>query len=320
MPTPESLCRTVATVENLQGIVRTMKTLAAVSIHQYEQAVAAVAHYERAVRLGLTAILDETGAVHAHPGLSPPKGREPIIGMVAFGSDHGLCGRFNEDLAEHSRAALAQFPAHGHRILAVGVRLATALESLGLIPEQTFYTPAAATGIAQTLRQLLPVLEQWQNTGMERLLLCQQRPHAGMRPTPHTLALLPLDPATLRSPQPWPGRSLPGHYGHRETLLPTLLSEWLFIGFFRACAESLASEHASRLLAMQNAERNIEDRLTALHTLYHQQRQEAITTELLDVIVGFEALLGLSLGQHAPLCASSKGGGNGSRPASRCTP
>ena len=77
-----------------------MKTLAAVSIHQYEQAVAAVAHYEGVVRLGLTAILDETGAVHAHHGLSPPKGREPIIGMVAFGSDHGLCGWFNEDLAE----------------------------------------------------------------------------------------------------------------------------------------------------------------------------------------------------------------------------
>lgn len=80
----------------------------------------------------------------------------------------------------------------------------------------------------------------------------------------------------------------------RAVIVTTLLSEWLFIAFFRACAESLASEHASRLLAMQNAERNIEDKLTVLHTLYHQQRQEAITTELLDVIVGCEAMMGLS--------------------------
>ena len=292
MPTLDSLRRTVATVENLQGIVRTMKTLAAVSIRQYEQAVAAVADYERAVRLGLAALRNEATPVRPHSDLAPSRIREPAIGVVAFGSDHGLCGRFNEDLAEQVHATLAEFPAHGYRILAVGVRLAAALDRLGLPPEQTFYTPAAATGIVSTLRQMLPTLEQWRNANIERLLLCQQRPQAGMRPTPRTLALLPLDPITLQGPGPWPGRSRPGHYGDRATLLATLLSEWLFITFFRACAESLASEHASRLLAMQNAERNIEDKLTALHTLYHQQRQEAITTELLDVIVGFEAMMG----------------------------
>lgn len=286
MPTLESLQHTVATVENLQGIVRTMKTLAAVSIRQYEQAVAAIADYERTVRRGLAALRGEAAPAQG-------EGREPaIIGIVAFGSDHGLCGRFNEDLAEQIRVALAEFPASGHRILAVGARLAAVLESVGLRPEQTFHTPAAATGIVQTLRQLLPALTDWRNAGIERLWLCQQRPQAGMRPIPQIVPLLPLDPIAIQSPEPWPGRSLPGHYGERDTLLTALLSEWLFIAFFRACAESLASEHASRLLAMQNAERNIEDKLTVLHTLYHQQRQEAITTELLDVVVGFEALLG----------------------------
>ncbi len=291
MPTLDSLRHTVATVENLQGIVGTMKTLAAVSIHQYEQAVAAVADYERAVRLGLASLLGEAAPVRSQPDPPSSRKQQPIVGVVAFGSDHGLCGRFNEDLAEQVGAALAQFPAHDYRILAVGVRLAAVLESRGLITEQTFYTPAAATGIVSTLRQVLPALEQWRNAGIERLLLCQQRPQAGVRPMPRTLALLPLDPATFRSPGPWPGRSLPGHYGDRAALLTTLLGEWLFVAFFRACAESLASEHASRLLAMQNAERNIEDKLTTLHTLYHQQRQEAITTELLDVIVGFEAMV-----------------------------
>ena len=289
MPTLDSLRRNVATVESLQGIVRTMKTLAAVSIRQYEQAVAAVADYERAVRLGLAAVLG--GApLHFQSVPAAPGRREPMVGLVVFGSDHGLCGRFNQDLAEHSRAALASLHTGDHRILAVGVRLAAVLANMGLRPEQTCYTPAAATGIVPTLRQILPVLEEWRNAGMERLLLCQQRPQASMRPAPQTLALLPLDPAAFHRPRPWPGRSRPGYYGDREKLLATLLSEWLFITFFRACAESLASEHASRLLAMQSAERHIEDQLTVLHTLYHQQRQEAVTTELLDVIVGFEAL------------------------------
>ncbi len=74
-------------------------------------------------------------------------------------------------------------------------------------------------------------------------------------------------------------------------MLPALLREWLFVELFRACAESLASEHASRLLAMQAAERNIADRLAELNTAYRQQRQEAITAELLDVAAGFEVLV-----------------------------
>lgn len=291
MPTPDSLRRTIATAESLRGIVRTMKTLAAVNIRQYERAVAAVADYERTVRMGLAALLGEAAPVHPRPGFFSSRAREPAVGVVAFGSDHGLCGRFNEDLAEQVRATLAQFPGRAQRILVVGARLAATLESRGLVPEQTFYTPAAATGIVQTLRRLLPELEGWRDAGVERLLLCQQRSQAGMRPTPYTLALLPLDPAAFQRPEPWPAHSLPGHRGDRTTLLADLLAEWLFIAFFRACAESLASENASRLLAMQNAERHIEDQLTTLRTRYHRQRQEAITTELLDVFVGFEALV-----------------------------
>ncbi len=291
MATLDTVQRTVATVENLQGIVRTMKTLAAVSIHQYEQAVAAVADYERAVRLGLAAVLGEVGRAAPRPELEPSGRRDNVLGVMAFGSDHGLCGRFNEDLAEHIHTALAEHPARASRILAVGARLSNALETRGLRPDQTFYTPASATGIVRTLRRMLPVLAEWQEAGVKRLLLCHQRPNAGMRPTAHTLVLLPLNPVTLHGAGPWPGGSLPGHYGDRQALLANLLGEWLFIACFRAFAESLASEHASRLMAMQNAERNIEERLTELRSLYHRQRQEAITTELLDILVGFEAML-----------------------------
>ena len=295
MPTLDTLQRTVATVENLQGIVRTMKTLAAVSIRQYEQAVAAVAHYERAVRLGLTAVLSDKAAPVRPQSYAviARQAREPLSVWWCSVPIMACAGGSTKTWPSTSARRWPSFPPAAHRIMAVGVRLAALLESLGLAPEQTFYTPAAATGIVQTLRQLLPALEQWRHTGLERLLLCHQRPRSGMHPVPQSVVLLPLDPATFLSPQPWPGRSLPGHYGDREALLTTLLREWLFIAFFRACGESLASEHASRLLAMQNAERNIEERLTALHTVYYQQRQEAITTELLDVIVGFEALLGL---------------------------
>jgi F0F1-type ATP synthase membrane subunit c/vacuolar-type H+-ATPase subunit K len=68
--------------------------------------------------------------------------------------------------------------------------------------------------------------------------------------------------------------------------------EYLFVSLFRACAESLASENASRLAAMQRADKNIDELLEDLNGTFHRLRQSGIDEELFDVISGFEALVG----------------------------
>ncbi|HLP59113.1 MAG TPA: F0F1 ATP synthase subunit gamma, partial [Candidatus Deferrimicrobium sp.] len=68
--------------------------------------------------------------------------------------------------------------------------------------------------------------------------------------------------------------------------------EYLFVSLFRTCAESLASENASRLAAMQRADKNIDEMLEELNGTYHRLRQGAIDEELFDVVSGFEALVG----------------------------
>ena len=297
MPALEALRHTLATVGELRSIVRTMKALAAVSIHQYERAVAALTDYDRAVRRGLVVVLGElaaeVGALDI--GLAsvlddPPPGGKPVTGAIVFGSDHGLCGRFNEALAEYVAETLRE-SATACRVLAVGVRQAAALEERSLVPEQQFYTPAAASAIHQTVRRILPLLEQWRAGGVTQVLLFHNRHRGGESHEPASTRLLPLDPDTLRRQPSAPSRSLPGYAVGRAALLAALLREWLFVELFRACAESLASEHASRLLAMQAAERDIADRLAELNIAYRQQRQEAITAELLDVVAGFEVLV-----------------------------
>lgn len=73
-----------------------------------------------------------------------------------------------------------------------------------------------------------------------------------------------------------------------EALLAALIRQHLFATLYRAVAASLASEHASRLAAMQIAERHIEEQLAGMMTENHQKRQEEITDELLDITSGFE--------------------------------
>ena len=78
----------------------------------------------------------------------------------------------------------------------------------------------------------------------------------------------------------------------REPTVLALVREYLFVSLFKACAESLATENASRLAFMQRAERNIGDLLEQLRADFHQQRQNSIDAELFDLISGFEVLGG----------------------------
>jgi F-type H+-transporting ATPase subunit gamma len=88
---------------------------------------------------------------------------------------------------------------------------------------------------------------------------------------------------------PWPSQNLPELLNSESSTLLAFVHEYLFVSLFRACAESLASENASRLAVMQRAEKNIDEMLKEMHLSFHQLRQSGIDEELFDLISGFEA-------------------------------
>jgi F-type H+-transporting ATPase subunit gamma len=132
-----------------------------------------------------------------------------------------------------------------------------------------------------------------------RLYVFHNRPKSGALYEPVIERLLPLDAQWQadRAKVRWPTGNLPeimrgGKMRNKTGTLRALIREYLFISLFRACAESLASENASRLAAMERADKNIDDLLETLHTTFHRIRQAGIDEELFDVIAGFEALAG----------------------------
>ena len=104
--------------------------------------------------------------------------------------------------------------------------------------------------------------------------------------------MLPLDETWRRklAKRPWPTGNKPEVMSGGTSTLRALIREYLFVSLFRACAESLASENASRLAAMQRADKNINELLEDLNRTFHRLRQNGIDEELFDVISGFEAL------------------------------
>ena len=128
--------------------------------------------------------------------------------------------------------------------------------------------------------------------GAAELHLFYNSPATGAGYNPVSLRLLPLDAAWRRglAKLPWPTRNLPEVLGPATATMQLLIGEYLFVSLFRACAESLASENASRLAAMQRAEKNIDDMLDGMNAAFHRLRQSSIDEELFDVVSGFEAL------------------------------
>lgn len=298
--TLEILTRRSDTLRSIGGIVRTMKTMSVINANPYEQAAHAIDAYRATVLQGLHAFVQQHGSLAGGPRIAA----DQVI--VVFGSDHGLCGNYNEVIAtEVARSASDMGGPGGAQIICVGAQMEDALVGQGLVPETTLLSPTTPDGLGRLAGAVVTRLDEIRRgADVESLavsLVFSQRSAYGQQ-VPVTQPLLPLDPELTRdlATRPWQSRSLPRSTLPAPTLLAALLRGYLFASLFRAAAEALVTENAARLARMQQAEQSVADRLEELTAQTRAVRQDEITTELLDVIIGFEALKDREKRKRAP--------------------
>jgi F-type H+-transporting ATPase subunit gamma len=289
--TMQSLRHRIDSAGDLQGVVGAMKALAASSIGQYQKAVGALDDYYRTVELGLSACLRQTDpAIVATP--KPRKGSQPV-GAVVFGSDQGLVGRFNEVVVDLALKTLKALPGKTQRLWAVGERAHSLLTESGLAPVDLLTAPASVQAITSLVGNLLIDGESAREKGeVVDVYVFHNHPKSATLYEPVGKQLLPLDSAWQQKliAVPWPSEAPPEIIGETTPTLESFIRGYLFVLLFQACAESLNSENASRLGAMQRAEKNIRNILQDLNEKFHRVRQASIDEELFDVVSGFEAL------------------------------
>ncbi|GGW57249.1 F0F1 ATP synthase subunit gamma [Alishewanella tabrizica] len=322
------LTRKINSAADLLAVVRTMKAMTASHITQYERAVDSLGDYYRTVQLGLRACFNQTENItDAHNHLISSGGRTAKLGVLVFGSDQGLVGQFNESLAEFVLADLAKQQSD-KTVWVVGERLQSRLMQSNLTLEQGFALPKAINTITPLVSELLLEMETYRAAGkINQVAVFHNQPdhtQSGAIYRPVKQRLLPLDQQWQQQVRllPWPTNNLPevvvanisdnAHKSaHNSTHKNTesssdannnplgnryqqtqlaLIHEFLFVSLYRACAESLASENASRLAAMQRAEKNIDELLLKMKSQFNGLRQSGIDEELFDVIAGFNAL------------------------------
>jgi F-type H+-transporting ATPase subunit gamma len=272
-----------------------MRAIAVAGVREFEIAEQALARYESAVGQGLALAWPDLPSAPALAATSAATSHmvrhamaESSLGVIAFGSDHGLVGRFNETLAEYVRGVLSE--RDGVRLMVLGARLAARLGDASPGPEVESSMPRTAGGVTGAASSVLMKVEEWQSQGIAEIVLVYNVWGASGTYSPRRQRLVPLDPATIAADNPWPRRGVPIVLGRKTEVATDLLEQYLRSLVASALTRSLLAENEARLASTRGAEHNIGERIDELRREYRHAYQGAETEELLDVVAGFEAI------------------------------
>ena len=292
MDTLENLRNKTEGAKDLRGVVSAMKAMAASNIVQYETAVASLDDYYHTIALGIIAYFKAEKIAAIKEKASTKSKHEEVICAIVFGSDQGLVAQFNDSMAEFVCTSLKAIS--GKKIIwAVGERVQLLLSDEGFNISKLYTVPADIKAVTPLVTEILNKSQKsQQKEEVKSFYIFHNKPKPGSGYEPVMQRFLPLDEKWKETLQrtKWPTKLIPQIAGGVKPTLIGLINGYLFTSLYKASVESLASENASRLEAMQRAEKNINDLLDDLNKKYHRLRQSTIDEELFDVVSGFEAL------------------------------
>jgi F-type H+-transporting ATPase subunit gamma len=292
MDTLENLRNKKEGAKDLKSVVSAMKAMAGSNITQYENSVSSLEDYYHTIALGIIGYFQAEKIAGIKDATASKKIAEESICAIVFGSDQGLVGQFNDKMASFVTASLADIPGK-KELWIIGERVQLLLSDEGFITSKLYTVPNDINNVTPLVTEILnQSRESQQNHTISTFYIFYNQPKSTSGFTPTMQRFLPLDATWKNTLEEihWPTKLPPQIAGNVQPTLVALINNYLFTSLFKACVASLASENASRLEAMQRAEKNIADLLDDLDKKYHRLRQSSIDEELFDVVSGFEAL------------------------------
>lgn len=290
METLDNLKKTLDTSKSIKQVVSTMKALSGANIKKYEKIVKILYTYKSNVELALQAIMMHNDKININElefiGQSKNKKAKNLV--VVFGSNQGLCGRFNDKIANFTIDDIQN--TDENKVIVVGERLSMLLSNTKLKIFKTIPVPNSIENISNTIYELLAVIEkEIEEKTVNKVFLYYTANDDTMNGTLTKTRLIPIDKKILENAQKkvWPTNNIPYWQIDTKTLAVDLLKQYIFVGLNDALVNSIASEQKNRLLTLQNAENNINDLIRTKNLEYNQKRQSTITNELLDVVTGY---------------------------------
>ena len=273
----------IASLDELLNIVSAIRALAASQMQQALRSLEAIGRYSETIH---QAVADAATLLPAD-GTTASQAQGSKLGLIAFFAEHGMCGGFNEHPLRAVESALAENQ-HSLVLIVVGSRGGQICRERGLKPDLVLPMATHCAGVTEATRRIATEVYRMFSAGHVSGLEVVHGQHThGSLSGIQRRRLLPLQTAaiekrTLTTP-PLINLS-PRH------LFDEIVGEYVFAALENAAMQSFFSENSTRFRTMESAHQNITNKSTDLTKLARRLRQEAVTTEILDLISGAEAL------------------------------
>ena len=285
----------IASVKSTQKITKAMKMVAAAKLRRAQQAAEAGRPYSERMAAVMESLAGRVAISDQSPKLLAGTGRDQTHLLVVATSDRGLAGAFNTNIVRAARKKADDLVREGKTVYfyLVGRKGRAVIQRL--FPKQILHQHDTSAmkfaSFADALAIADDLVERYLTDGIDVVHLFYARFRSALVQEPVGQQIVPVPLAPSAAPSPTSGAEAAVEYEpDEEEILAELLPRNVAVQIFRALLENAASEQGSRMTAMDNATRNAGDMIQRLTIEYNRTRQAAITTELVEIISGAEAL------------------------------
>ena len=284
----------IGSVKSTQKITKAMKMVAAAKLRRAQEAAEAGRPYAQRLEAVVASLASKISVSESSPKLLAGTGKDDVHLLVVATSDKGLAGAFNTNIARLARRHAQELLAQGKtvKIYTIGRKGRAVLNRQ--FPKNIIHSIepgdlgklsfADARGYADDL------IARFEAGEFDVATLFYSTFKSVLAQEPTAQQIIPVAIPQAGAEAETAGIAAVTYEPDEESILADLLPSNVAIQLFRAIRENAASEQGSKMTAMDNATRNAGDLIKRLNTLYNRQRQAAITTELVEIISGAEAL------------------------------
>ena len=286
MPAFRDIVRRIDSIRNTQKITNAMQVVAATRLRKAQAAVQATRPYADKM-IEVLQTVSERATEYKHPFLVRREGKRAV--MILVTTDKGLAGAVNvNNIRAATRYMQENYPDHP-RYVTLGRKGRDFLLRYrrDVIAEVSGLPDRPSQG--QVLPAVSVALEEYAKGNTDAVLLCYAKWVSTLRQVPTVTVLIPAEIPKREQDHAGP-RADYIYEPDPESVLDGLLPRYVETQVFQAVLENKASEYSAKMIAMQNATKAAGDLITSLTLYANKVRQEGITTELIDIVSGAEAV------------------------------
>ena len=281
----------ITSVESTMQITSAMKMVSAAKLKRAQDAITQMRPFARKFN---EILLNVSGSVEGgdHPLMKKNNGKKVLL--IALSSNRGLCGGFNSNVIKEIKRVIQENPDKVYSILPIGKKVFDAFKKSNLINDndllpkdcELIWDNLSYDYVVEAIMNIITAFEN--NVYDESFIIYNSFKNAAVQKLINE-KFLPVEAIEDSN------ESTSGDYifePNQEEILNDLIPNSLKIKFYKALLDSFASEHGARMTAMHKATDNATEMKKELTLFYNKARQASITSEILEIVAGAEALGG----------------------------